>query len=199
MKTRDLLALALRVMGVWLIARCVLLLPSLGMTIRLFDPGFAGAMGPPRAVATTMLLFQGASLVILALLAYVLLRYAEGVAALLAPEGEAVGPLLPAAAWESTLFTVGARLVGLVLLVYYLPATLLGLLSLPFPQLAGVPGAVRHLVDDRVQLIINLVTSVAGAYLLCGAQHLARLVAGKRPAPISPQVAAIEAAEDDTV
>jgi len=178
MTKRDVLSLALKILGVYSIIFAVRQIPNLVFAMSVLGPQ------PSSSPAPIWFLSSAAAPFFLSLIiAYILLRRGDSMAQKLIKEDKDI-PSLSHMDWESLFFILSLRIAGVVCLLRGLPQlsnTLIRLSSLEEAQ--GVMSA-----SHWGSLISAIVLLILGVYLLFGAKGFARFVLkDKKPAEALPK------------
>lgn len=168
MTKRDVLGIAIRILGLWTLATVIPWLPSLAYP-------FSRAMGLPAAGARQIFFIQLVSYCIVLIVGFYLLAYAKRIAAALMPEdGEFGWP-----EWvtrRGVLFGFGVGILGLVLVARNLPLVLAYIVQYIWAWRTSV--SVRGLAAGWPTLTSQAIALAIGLGLLFGFRKLAAWIEG---------------------
>jgi hypothetical protein len=167
MTKRDLLSLALKILGVLSAMGAVASLPAIGLAINMVHEGRQHDINPTVVLAGAIL-----SPALYAAMAWVLLKGGDAIARKLMPEDSAI-TAVGAPDWEKPIFVLSLRITGVVCLAMGIPALgeFLLYLGMLWRYHQGVIG-----FQSLAHLSNALLLFAVGAYLLSGGKHLVAFV-----------------------
>lgn len=162
MTKRDVLSVALKVLGAWCIVHSLSFLLTIGISLQALLRSSQGDV-----TLRPMLIWGSVGFVLVLCAAYILLRFGDGIARRLAPIDSELSALGPSA-WEKPVFVLSLRIIGVVCLVRGIPQLVRPIATL---VLQGRYATLGNL-DNWASLIAAIVYLLLGAYLLSGGKHL---------------------------
>jgi len=183
MTKRDVLSLALKILGIYSIIFAVRQITNVVFALRM-------AGGQPSSSPAPIWFLTGtvAPFFLSLIIAYILLRRGDLIALKLIKDDKDI-PSLSSMDWESLIFILFLRIAGVVCLIRGLPQLSNSLIRLrPLKEAQGLMSS-----SNLGSLISVIVLLILGIYLLLGAKGFARFVLKKKKPPdTSPKSGKIE-------